>query len=65
MAIPEKGPSRRPQHVTRDIWYYEERTKIRVYVDASLARAAVAQCITCIAFTIPKRKLKASLKRME
>ena len=59
-----KGPSPAPQQVSPEIWYYENRWGIEVYVDLAMVRDT-ARSGTCLNFRIRKRMLKKSLARME
>jgi hypothetical protein len=54
------GPSMFPQHVNFDVFYFETRTGIDVYVDKFRYMDN-----NLIHFKIGKSKLKRSLKRME
>lgn len=59
----ERKLSLEPQYVNENIWYYENRGSIEVFIDRATVRAA-ANDQTCFTFRIPKRKLVHSLERM-
>lgn len=51
--LPDKdGLDRKPHHLAPDAWYYEDKKGLSVYYNGSLI---------CV---IPRRKLEASLKRI-
>lgn len=58
-----KGPSLHPQRAKNGIWYYEEKGRIRIYVDATRVREC-AQKQMGMNFTLPRHMLKKSLERM-
>ena len=49
------APSRKPQQISKDAWYYEAAKSIQVYIRPPNARAVVVR--------IPWRMLLESLKR--
>ena len=55
-------PSLSPQRVSAEIWYYENRGGIEVYISAKRIREVAEHNVLC--FKIPKHKLEASLSRM-
>ena len=62
MSKKERGPSRAPQKISDNIWYYESNTAIQVYLSAAFVRGNPTNGVN---FRIAKRKLKASLRRMD
>ena len=55
------GPSLKSQKVEENVWYYEYRGRISLVIHADLVRKAN---MGSIMIDIPKRKLQASLRRM-
>lgn len=54
--------SLRPQKIGSDIWYYEERGKIDIYVGVDAIN--LVKPGHTLRFSISKRKLRNSLQRM-
>ena len=65
MTVKRKAkPSLHPQKVNSEIWYYENRGNIEIFVDTKALRGHLANSPSPLRFKIPKHRLQRSLKRM-